>query len=104
MSQFPGLIQADNEVFRYVHHATMQIERATSLLTRNRVGHDRDHLHHAEPHRLRGDDAILNCCLYFSQTLGARVTLVTRDKLFRVRATNNGISVQDPFYLNVHEL
>ena len=43
---------------------------------------------------LRGDDGIVDCMLYF-QSKGHRVTLVTNDRLLRLRATTEGVSIAD---------
>jgi predicted ribonuclease YlaK len=43
---------------------------------------------------LRGDDGIVDCMLYF-QSRGRRVTLVTNDKLLRLRAVTEGVSIAD---------
>ena len=43
---------------------------------------------------LRGDDGIVDCMLYF-QSKGHRVTLVTNDRLLRLRAMTEGVGIAD---------
>ncbi|CAN0079214.1 unnamed protein product [Laminaria digitata] len=56
----------------------------------------RDDGYHDKPGYLRGDDSILNCCLFF--TLGIRtprkVTLFTGDNNFAIRAKSNGLGTE----------
>ena len=43
---------------------------------------------------LRGDDGIVDCMLYF-QSKGHQVTLVTNDRVLRLRAMTEGVSIAD---------
>eukprot|EP00904_Undaria_pinnatifida_P013971 jgi/Undpi1/9704/HiC_scaffold_27.g12160.m1 len=56
----------------------------------------RDDGYHERPGQLRGDDSILNCCLFF--TLGIKtprkVTLHTADNNFAIRAKSNGLGTE----------
>jgi rRNA-processing protein FCF1 len=53
---------------------------------------------------LRGDDAILNCCLYFQRTLHKRVVLCTDDRYFLQIATHNGIDAVSISSMHVSKL
>jgi len=57
----------------------------------------RDKGFHRHPQHLRHDDAILNCCLFFSRSVYPRrqVFLFTDDKMFRSKAKYNGIGIGD---------
>ncbi|CAM9817565.1 unnamed protein product [Discosporangium mesarthrocarpum] len=57
----------------------------------------RDNGHHSAPGRLRADDAILNCCLFFARRVedAPQVTLCSGDKNFLMRARVNGIETED---------
>jgi rRNA-processing protein FCF1 len=53
---------------------------------------------------LRGDDAILNCCLYFQRTLHKRVVLCTDDRYFLQIAKHNGIDAVSISSMHVSKL
>ncbi|CBN76157.1 hypothetical protein Esi_0361_0024 [Ectocarpus siliculosus] len=54
----------------------------------------RDNGHHSRPEGLGGDDSILNCCMFFTQGIDTprKVTLVTGDNNFAIRATAHGLT------------
>ncbi|CAM9275653.1 unnamed protein product [Ectocarpus fasciculatus] len=54
----------------------------------------RDNGHHSRPEGLGGDDSILNCCMFFTQGIDTprKVTLVTGDNNFAIRASANGLA------------
>lgn len=51
----------------------------------------RDDTFHRAPERLRGDDAIVNCCLYM-EGKGAKVIVCSNDKVIKQRAEANRMS------------
>ena len=54
---------------------------------------------HASPRKMRGDDAILNCCMYFNAQQ-ADVTLCTNDHVFGQRGIFNGMKTCRPSELS----
>ena len=50
----------------------------------------RDEAFHKYPERLRGDDSIMNCCMYM-ESQGGKVLLCSNDAILRQRAEANGM-------------
>eukprot|EP00752_Nemacystus_decipiens_P003450 g3186.t1 len=87
--------QKANRFFRGLVESPLRHGREFSVV---RVQEDtelfRDNGHHSRPEKLGADDAILNCCMFFTQGIDTprKVTLITNDNNFAIRASAHGLT------------